>query len=99
MVTLTGIGSIANTAFGRTVEGRERRKSTTGASAPTSDDVSISGEAQQAADARRLQTLASEVPDVRIERVEQAKENIRQGTYRLQHVVLQVASRVNAYVA
>ena len=99
MVTLSGIGSLANTTLGRTVEGRERRKSTLDTSAPTADDVAISGEAQQAADVQRLMLLASQQgSDIRQERVDQARERINQGAFRLQEVVLQVASRVSAYV-
>ncbi len=62
------------------------------------DGVRISPEAQWAAEvARLLETPESQV-DLRAERIAQVKENLEQGTYRVQEVVLLAAARISGYV-
>lgn len=61
------------------------------------DRVSISSEAQDAADVAKL-AAASKDSEVRQQRVEQARKSIEEGTYRVQSVVLMVAARVSQYL-
>jgi len=62
----------------------------------STDNVSFSSEAQDAADAARL--AASSADEIRKSRVEQARKQIQEGAYKLQSVVELVASRVSAYL-
>lgn len=64
----------------------------------TSDNVSISDEAQLASRAAQLVEQARAESEVRAERVARAKENIENGTYKMQGVVKIVAARVSKYI-
>ncbi|MCC6145481.1 MAG: flagellar biosynthesis anti-sigma factor FlgM [Candidatus Hydrogenedentes bacterium] len=73
--------------------GSRRGVEAAGKAAAGGDAVAISESAQRAADAAAY--AASNTGDnVRADLVARAKENLEEGTYRLQQVVLQVASRV-----
>ena len=97
MVALTGIGGILKPVLANSAEGRERRKTVSDATA-TQDGVTVSEEARKAVEIHQLLERAGAESEIRAERVKQAKESIEQGTYQLQEAVLQVASRVAAYV-
>lgn len=65
------------------------------------DAVAISSEAAQAADATRLVREAEKVAEheLQLKRIEEAKRSIEEGTYKVQSVVLEIASRITGYVA
>ena len=60
------------------------------------DHVSISPEAKDKAEAARLASAAEEI---RQKNVEEARENLEQGIYKMQSVVELVASRISPYLA
>ncbi len=61
------------------------------------DNVSISPEAKNKAEAARLAAAAAE--EIRQKNVEEARKNLEQGIYKLQSVVELVASRISPYLA
>jgi len=63
------------------------------------DQVAISSEARAAAIVQRLVENAGNEQGVRAEEVARARENLQQGTYKVQRIVLQVAARIAPYVA
>ncbi len=58
------------------------------------DDVTISSEAQDAAQVARLAQMAREQDDIREDRVAAARANIAEGLHRREDVVLQTAERL-----
>ncbi|NUM53892.1 MAG: flagellar biosynthesis anti-sigma factor FlgM [Candidatus Hydrogenedentes bacterium] len=60
------------------------------------DQVSISSEAKDAAEAARVAAAAAE--QVRAKAIEEARESIEQGAYKLQAVVELVAARISPYL-
>lgn len=63
------------------------------------DGVTISPEAEKAAEAKSVVSDAAAANELRQERIEQAKERIEEGTYKVQDVVRQVASRLTRFVS
>ena len=98
MVGIQGLGGIPEPANNRQAQGKDR-PSTPVTPASSDDDVSISTEAAKASAAGDIVRRSEESTDIRAERIEQAKQNIEEGTYRVQEVVLQVASRIAHYVS
>ena len=95
MVGIQGISGIREPASAHPAE--DRRKAAVQRDEAPHDGVEISPEAQRAAEA--VQLLGHVQSEVRAERIAEAKENLEQGTYRLQEVLLRVAARIGAYVA
>lgn len=64
------------------------------------DAVAFSSEAAQAADATRLVREAEKLAqhEIQQKRIEEAKRNIEEGTYKVQSVVLEIAGRITGYV-
>jgi flagellar biosynthesis anti-sigma factor FlgM len=62
------------------------------------DSVDFSSQAQEASRTAQLLEQARAESEVRAERVAKAKENIENGTYKMQGVVRIVASRVSKYI-
>lgn len=93
MFTVNGIGPVESTGLPRETRGRDRQ-----AEAPNparQDGLRFSPEAKRAADAARfIRESGGAAQEVRKEAVEAAKARIREGSYKLQSVVLQVAARV-----
>ncbi len=98
MVGIHGIGEIPEPANTRQVQGRSKSPDSAPASATDGDGVQISQEAVEASQAADLVARTMDRSGLRHERVEQAKQNIEQGTYRVQEVVLQVAARLAQFV-
>lgn len=98
MVSINGIGAVdgMNEPVPNNKKARERAK----VSANGSDAVAISSEATQAADATRLVRDAEKLAQHQIQqqRIEEAKRSIEEGTYKVQSVVLEIASRITGYV-
>ncbi len=92
MITIQGLGGPPDPVATRPGQGRDRAQA-----GPKSDDVSFSEVAVQAASAGQAATRSRGV-ELRQERIEQAKESIERGTYRIQEVVLQVAERLARFV-
>jgi negative regulator of flagellin synthesis FlgM len=64
------------------------------------DEVQISSEAKQAAEVSRLTPMVKEASDVRVERVNEIKERIANGTYDFNDnkVLEQVASKIAQFL-
>jgi anti-sigma28 factor (negative regulator of flagellin synthesis) len=58
----------------------------------------ISSEAQAAARLAQLVQAANQAADVRTERVEAARENLRRGDYKSPEVVAKVAEKISKYL-
>ena len=93
MVGIQGIGGTSGPANAKQVS--DRAKVHAAATPPAKDGIEISGEAQQASQVARFKEL-SPGDAIREDRVAQAKQNLEQGIYRVQEVLLQVASRLAA---
>lgn len=89
MVGINGIGGPSEPVNPR--QGPRHVKQVSAPSAAASDGVQISPEGAAVSAAGK----GSELRDARIQ---QAKDNIEQGVYRIQEVVLQVADRIAQYV-
>lgn len=97
-MVINGIGGLNGPSEPVPADRKARDRSQSPAS--TSDAVSISAEAAQAADASRLTREADKTAENEYQqrRIEEAKRNIEEGTYRLQSVVLEIAGRITGYV-
>ena len=96
MVTVVGVGGVPDPLVPKGV-GNRHQKSDADAAAPR-DDIEISAEAQEAAEAARVSQLVRIESELREARVEAAKEKIREGAYKVQDVVTQVASRLTKFL-
>ena len=95
MVPMGGIEQLSGAGAARLPKARDRGR-TAGESAEISargDNVRLSPAARQAAELAQV-LRNDETSDIRTEAIARAKENLEQGAYRLQSVVLQVASRI-----
>lgn len=98
MVGIQGLGGIPEPANNRQAQGKDK-PSIPATPVSNDDDVTISSDAAKAAAAGNIVRQSEQTSEIRDERVEQAKQNIEEGTYRVQAVVLQVASRLTKYVS
>jgi hypothetical protein len=95
MVGVQGIGGVAGP--GGPGGQPPRNTKTVDTSTAVHDEVSLSREAKDTATAARL--LAASDSPIRDESVARARENIEQGSFRLQQVVLSVAARVSRFIS
>lgn len=97
MVTLFGIGNIPGPRIPAQV--RDKEHETHKSSAAPLDNLDISPKAYEVASIAELSQKISDPSEaIRAERVAQAKENVQQGAYKVQEVVLKVAARVDRYL-
>lgn len=96
MVAIHGIGGIPEPTPERPAKVREGRERS--AASPAQDDVVISSEAQAAARLAQLVQESQDASDVRTQRVEAAKENLRRGDYKNPEVVAKVAEKISKYL-
>ncbi len=96
---ITGIPEQPATSSSEPVRGK-RPQILSGESAQNGTDrITFSPEAQEASAAAKFVEAAKErSEEIRAERIEQARKQLEEGTYRLQQVVLVVASRVSSYL-
>lgn len=97
MIEMTGITKIFEPAGERRVENQGNKDAATVSA--SHDDVEFSQEAQEASSVAKLVTFASKKSEVRQERIDEAKRNIEEGTYKVEQVILQVAARIAKYIA
>ena len=104
MVGIQGLGGIPEPKSGGPAKVRSERESetrtlnSTTASSSSEDNVSISSEAQVAAEVARLVNSSRTETDVRSDRVEAARARIEQGSYKDPEVVSQLADRLLKYL-
>lgn len=96
MVGLQGISGVPEPSGPRPAHGRTRAAEP----APTAsgDGVEISDDALHAASASSRFRLSGTAAEIRAERIEEARQNLEDGLYKMHDVVRQVASRLSKYV-
>ncbi len=94
MTGIQGIPGVPEPVGGNRVEGRSRAPAPS--TGPEPDGLQISPEAAQAAAARVAPTDGRS--EIREERVAAARQQLEEGTHRLQEVVLDVAARLSRFV-
>lgn len=104
MVGIQGLGGIPEPKSGGPAKVRSDRESetrtlnSTTASNSSEDNVSISSEAQVAAEVARMVQATRADTDLRADRVEAARARLEQGSYKDPEVVSQVADRILKYL-
>jgi len=96
MLSIQGVGGVPEPTGPK--QGSSKAKDTEKAPA-SSDGVSISSEAAQAAEVITAISASAKNSEIRQERVEAARQNIESGAYKVQDVVRQVAERLTKYVS
>lgn len=97
MIGIQGLGNVPEPTGPKQTSGRARAQEKV--EAPVTDDVLISAAAEKAADADVILQQSGEMNDVREQRIEQARQNIQDGTYKVNDVVRQVAARLTRFVS
>ena len=96
MVGVQGLGGVPDPQPDRASDVRSKKSEAarTSESAPK-DGVAISAEAQEAANVAKYVELAKEEPDVRDEKIQEAREAIARGEYNGQTVVQRIAETLS----
>ncbi|PCJ51269.1 MAG: hypothetical protein COA73_17915 [Candidatus Hydrogenedentota bacterium] len=97
MIGIQGIGGVPEPAGPKQTQSRDKTPPDVATTA-AGDGVSISPEASQAATAGDIVRQSSQQSEIRQAKVDQAKQNLEEGTYKVQEVVLQVAARLSQYI-
>jgi len=92
---IQGIGGPPEPVNLNNANGRSRKPENRPAATAADDTVHVSPEA---ADLAKLANVASEIDTQRAERIAQARENLQNGTYKVQEVLEVVASRISKYI-
>ncbi len=92
---IQGIGGIPEPVNLNTASGRSRRPENRPVDTASDDTVRVSPEGANLA---KLAGITSEVDVQRAERIAQARENLQNGTYKVQEVLEVVASRISKYI-
>jgi anti-sigma28 factor (negative regulator of flagellin synthesis) len=79
-------------------EEMQRRRAEALAGPGAQDEVQISPQARMASNIVQFSEAIKNLPEIRADRVQAARENIERGMYRVQDVVREVAARVSRYV-
>ena len=96
MVGVQGIGGVPEPQSDRSTGVRRRDDDArVSESAPREDDVAISPEAQQAASVARYVQLAKDEPDVRADRIAEARAAIERGEYKYPEVAARIAEKLS----
>ncbi len=92
MVTITGIGNISGPASPD--DPRSRGRESDLKTATTQDGLEISPAARQAVEVARYVELSSQDSEVRADRIEEARQSIESGSYKVQEALLGVAVKL-----
>ncbi|MBN4046763.1 flagellar biosynthesis anti-sigma factor FlgM [bacterium AH-315-P07] len=98
MIGVQGFGAVQEPTGPKHGPGRAKESDKT-TNNPEPDGVSFSAEAEQVAETTSVAADSGIGNQIRQERVERAKESIEEGTYKIQDVVRQVASRLTKFVS
>ncbi len=91
---INGIGGVPEPRSDRPANVRDRRDTPPPAQDTSSDGVVISSEAQAAAAVTRIIDAASTQPDIREDRVEEARAAIERGDHKNPEIVQTIAERI-----
>lgn len=92
---INGIGGVPEPRPDRPANVRDRRDTPPPSSGASSDGVVISSEAQAAAAVARIIDSASAQPDIRADRVEEARAALERGDHQQPDVVQKIAERIS----
>jgi anti-sigma28 factor (negative regulator of flagellin synthesis) len=95
---IQGLGGIPEPKSDRPAKLREDKTKDVALKSSAKDDVTISSEAQAAAQLAHSINVAKQLPDVRMERVASAKERLDRGEYKNPDVVAKVAQKISKYL-
>jgi hypothetical protein len=98
MIGFNGIGGLSDAANPSPSTGRARRFDERPVVTDTKDAVEFSSEAAEAAQVVRLASNGQTNDELRAARIEQARENLQNGTHKIQEVVEIVAARITEYI-
>jgi anti-sigma28 factor (negative regulator of flagellin synthesis) len=98
MIGIQGIGQVPESSGPKLGPGRAKDPEKASPES-TGDGVEFSPQAEEAAIASTVISEFSATNEIRNERIQRAKESIEQGTYKVQDVVRQVASRLTRFVS
>ena len=94
MVQIQGIGGIPEPTPDRPNGPRDRRGNNSVNPETSRDGVDISAQGRQAADVARVRAIADQEPDIRPERVAEAREAIERGDYKKEEIIVEIAERL-----
>ena len=95
MVGIQGIGGVPEPKPDRPASTRDSKEAPGASASDSKDDVVISSEAQAAATIAQTIQVAAAQPDIRADRVLEAKEAIERGDFKDPEIVGQVADKVS----
>lgn len=104
MVGIQGLGGIPEPKSGGPAKVRSEKENetrslnTATANSASEDNVTISSEAQVAAEIARMVQASRSESDIRAERVEAARARLEQGSYKDPEVVSQMADKILKYL-
>lgn len=94
MVNIHGIGGVPEPTPDRASGARGKRGDNDVNSDSRRDGVDISQQGREAADISRLRAIAAGLPDIRAERVEQARLAIEKGAHKDEGIIVEIARRL-----
>ncbi len=97
MVGITGVGGVPDPTPERPSNVRNKKKDEPQGAAGQ-DGVQISAEAQSAANLRHLLEIAKDEPDIRADRVREAREALDQEAFKLPGAIAEVARRLSPFI-
>ena len=97
MIGVQGVGGVQEPNGPKPASGRPKQAEEP--KAPVSDGASFSSAAESAAVAESIIQKSAETSETREAKVEQARRNLEEGTYKVQDVVRQVASRLTKFIS
>lgn len=98
MVGIQGIGGVPEPKSDRPENARGQNAPVAESGSTSQDDVLISNQAHAAARLAETINAAATQPDIRADRVEQAKQAIERGDYKNPEIVAQVAARIDKHL-
>ncbi len=98
MVGIQGIGGVPEPKPDRPTSTRDNKEAAGDSTATSKDGVAISSEAQAAAQIAQTIQVAASQPDIRADRVAEAKVAIERGDFKNPEVVGQVADKINKFL-
>jgi anti-sigma28 factor (negative regulator of flagellin synthesis) len=95
MVTIHGVGGVPEPTPDRSSGARDKRRdNNVNSEGGRKDGVDISSQGHQAADIARIKAIADQEPDIRPDRVEQARQAIDNGAHKDEGVIVEIAKRL-----
>ena len=97
MIGVQGVGGVQEPNGPKPASGRPKQADEP--KAPSSDAASFSSAAELASVAESIIQKSAGTSETREAKVEQARRNLEEGTYKVQDVVRQVASRLTKFIS